>query len=245
MKTAMNDKKAMTDQSMLWGWPVSLMDLWGVRLMFVGGALGLLALAASLTSSFVLYKVADRVQSEADQKIASANAEAAKANERAISLENDAAQAKLEQEKLKQLLAWRTLSEIEIKSLTDVLKKIPESVPRWVSLQYVLNDSESLYLTLQISRIFEENGWNVTLHACTWVNTIIVGLHITGDNDVSAALRSAFSAAKLDFSIEHVEEPNSFTTDGPRPSVPTRHGLIVVGSKAPPFRTVNDPVKPN
>ena len=68
----------MTDQSMLWGSPASVWDLWGLRLMFVGAVLGAAALAVSLASSFVLYKVADKVQAESDAHIAEATAEAAK-----------------------------------------------------------------------------------------------------------------------------------------------------------------------
>jgi hypothetical protein len=149
---------------------------------------------------------------------AQANERAGKANERAASLEKDAAQARLEQEKLKQLLAWRTLSEAETASLSAALKNVSVSVSRWVSLQFVRNDSESLYLAQQITRILEDAGWKVTWHACTWVNDPMVGLHIPGENDVTLALRGAFSAAKIDFSSDPVESPNSFTTMGSRPS---------------------------
>ena len=103
-KTAMKTKKAMTDQSMLWGSPVSFWDLWGLRLMFAGGVLGVAALGVSLASSFVLYKVADKTQSEADRRIAEANAEAAKANEHAGMLEKAVAEANSRGEEAKVVL---------------------------------------------------------------------------------------------------------------------------------------------
>jgi hypothetical protein len=116
-KTTMNVKKAMTDQSMLWGYNVSFWDVWGLRLMFIGAALGAVALGLSLASSFVLYKVADKVQSESDQKIAEANAraegarsEAAKANERTASFEKAAELARLETERLKKEFSWRDIT---------------------------------------------------------------------------------------------------------------------------------------
>ncbi len=101
----MYKKKAMTDQSMLWGFPVPVLDLWGLRFMFFGAALGAAALLVSLASSFVLYKVADKVQAEADQRIAETNAEAAKANEHAKSLEKAVAEANARQKEAELKLA--------------------------------------------------------------------------------------------------------------------------------------------
>jgi hypothetical protein len=84
----------MADQSMLWGKAVSFWDLCGLRLMFVGAAFGGVAVMVSLASSYILYRVADKTQSESDRKVAEANAsgeeaklEAAKANERAAKAE--------------------------------------------------------------------------------------------------------------------------------------------------------------
>ncbi len=108
--------------------------------MFIGAVFGAIALAVSLASSFVLYKVADKTQSESDQKIAEATArgeeakaEVAKANEHAKVLEKgivdanvraeeakaDAAKAKLALERFK---APRSLSPEQQGQIIDAVK---------------------------------------------------------------------------------------------------------------------------
>jgi len=49
----------MSDQSTLWGIALSFWDLWGVRLMVLGGLLGFCSVVTSVASAYVLYRVAD------------------------------------------------------------------------------------------------------------------------------------------------------------------------------------------
>jgi hypothetical protein len=61
-------KKAMSDQSTLWG---STLEYWakrGVWLMIAGGILGFVALGATLASSFVLWRVVGVAQTELESK---------------------------------------------------------------------------------------------------------------------------------------------------------------------------------
>ena len=60
----MKVRKAMSDQSSLWGASLEFWDKRGVLLMIVGGALGFLALGATVASSFILWKVAGLAQSD-------------------------------------------------------------------------------------------------------------------------------------------------------------------------------------
>lgn len=120
----MKPEKNMSDQSMLWGVPLAVLDLWGVRLMFAGFFVGALALAISLASAFILYRVADTSQkdlergareskdelgqqklkiTEAEARIAEAGAvadrakaDASIANEKAANLEKEAEQQRKE-----------------------------------------------------------------------------------------------------------------------------------------------------
>jgi hypothetical protein len=63
----MKVKKAMSDQSALWGASLEFWDKRGVILMIVGGALGFLALGATVASSFILWKVAGLAQSDLEK----------------------------------------------------------------------------------------------------------------------------------------------------------------------------------
>lgn len=166
----MKMKKAMTDQSMLWGSPVSFWDLWGLRLMFAGGLLGILALAASLASSFVLYRVADRVQVESDQRIAEAQADAAKANEHAKALEKavaeansrgeeakaNAERANLEQERIRQQLAWRRLTREQHDSIAAAVRRFSLNAP--LNVEVPLGDVEAAVFAADLVRTFRDGG---------------------------------------------------------------------------------------
>lgn len=146
--TAINTKKAMTDQSMLWGSPVPFWDLWGLRLMFAGGVLGILALAVSLVSSFVLYRVADKVQAEADQHIAEAKVAAAKAQENTERL-------KAENLSLQAIIAPRSLSIEQQTKLANALKPFAGAK---VVIASPPMDGEALGLAQQILASLEAAG---------------------------------------------------------------------------------------
>src|SRR5690242_13066804 len=67
----MNEKKPMADQSVLWGHPIAFWDVWGVRTMIGGAILGFVALAVTLFSSYVLYRVADMAQDKLAERTGS------------------------------------------------------------------------------------------------------------------------------------------------------------------------------
>jgi hypothetical protein len=60
----MKVKKPMSDQSTLWGNTLDFWDKRGVILMVAGGVLGFVALAATVASSFILWRVAGLAQSD-------------------------------------------------------------------------------------------------------------------------------------------------------------------------------------
>ena len=93
--------------------------------MFVGAAFGAVALVASLASSFVLYKVADKVQSESDTGIAEATAEAAKANAIAAQANEKAEAERLARVKIEERIAPRRLSDEQKGKLREILSNTP------------------------------------------------------------------------------------------------------------------------
>jgi len=165
---------------------------------------------------------------EAGERASKADEAAAKAGERAAKFGKDAAEAKLETEKLKQIMAWRAISP----DSAAALEKVLASKPGVVNLRYTDGDPESLVLAIQFSRIFEKAKWQVAPGAEKFANAIQFGIVLPDSAGADAqTLRAAFLAAKIDFGT------------GPLPpkgisfSVSTVAGApaLMIGSKRPPL----------
>jgi hypothetical protein len=208
----MKDKKPMSDQSTLWGSALEYWDSWGLWLMIAGGALGFFALAASLSSSFILWKVAGRAQTELQSKTSSLDAESAK--------------SRLETEKLKAVVAWRTISAAQNTELEKVLSEGHGSV----NLRWTDGDPEALFLAIQISQVLQKAKWQVAAGSFKPANRILFGLILPPDAGKDAdTLRQAFSAAHLSFSSVPVPQ------DGASFNVSTIAGapILMIGSRLP------------
>ena len=208
----MKDKKPMSDQSTLWGSALEYWDSWGLWLMIAGGALGFFALAASLSSSFILWKVAGRAQTELQSKTSSLDAESAK--------------SRLETEKLKAVVAWRTISTAQNTELEKVLSEGHGSV----NLRWTDGDPEALFLAIQISQVLQKAKWQVAAGSFKPANRILFGLILPPDAGKDAdTLRQAFSAAHLSFSSVPVPQ------DGASFNVSTIAGapILMIGSRLP------------
>ena len=202
----------MSDQSTLWGSALEYWDSWGLWLMIAGGALGFFALAASLSSSFILWKVAGRAQTELQSKTSSLDAESAK--------------SRLETEKLKAVVAWRTISAAQNTELEKVLSEGHGSV----NLRWTDGDPEALFLAIQISQVLQKAKWQVAAGSFKPANRILFGLILPPDAGKDAdTLRQAFSAAHLSFSSVPVPQ------DGASFNVSTIAGapILMIGSRLP------------
>ena len=94
-----------------------------------------------------------------DGKVADAKREGIEAGKtagdalvRAAGLEKEAATARLETEKLKQVVAWRTLSP-DVRAKLD---KVLASKPASVNLRYMDGDPEAMYLGVQMTEVLTE-----------------------------------------------------------------------------------------
>jgi predicted signal transduction protein with EAL and GGDEF domain len=149
---------------------------------------------------------------------------------RAATLEKEAADAKLETEKLKGQLAWRTIDANKSNELVAQLSKNPSSV----FIEYVWGDSETMYLLLQIERIFTAAGWKVAVRGNQY-GGVVFGIIIPDDPNNSqsvANVRTAFSSIGMSFGTGPIEPQITFSmgaSPGPE-SV-----KIVIGSKKPQF----------
>jgi hypothetical protein len=169
-----------------------------------------------------LYNDTARLSAEAEvakSKIASAIADAARANERAAEIEK--------------VTAWRKLSADAEKKLAIAIAAIPPSVPHKIVFAYAQNDEEAQYFLFQIGRHFIANhAWDANLYAETHPGIFFWGVRITGpDNETTRAVRGALNAAGIEFSTEAVPGPFQSYGYAPKPS----DTIISVGSRKPPL----------
>lgn len=168
-----------------------------------------------------------------DERIARNEAETAAAKAQAASANAEAAKANLEQQRLKERLAWRTLSQDQYAALVNVLG----TQPSVVTLAYPTGDPEALAYAIQFSRIFEVARWNMRAQSKTLSDRVHFDIIILGPNDGHVNIvRQAFTAAGIQFN----------TGDVPRSAMDVNHeppdlvGIpstvtVFIGSKRPAF----------
>lgn len=163
------------------------------------------------------------------------SAATAQANERAASLEKEAAEAKLQYEKLKAAVAWRAVAPDQL----PLLAKLLATHVATVQLEYVRGDAESQQFAAQFWTAFRRAGWTVVLKAKTPLGAAsgiwVLPNATPGDSTTAAveSVRNAFREIGVPFdasggpAMEHA--PGE--TWGPN-SPPVK---VIVGSKPEPI----------
>lgn len=150
-------------------------------------------------------------------KVADARSEGIKAGEtasnallRAAELEKEAANARLETEKIKSVVQWRTFSAAQNTDMESVLSAKPGSI----NLRWMDGDPEAMFLAIQLSQLLQRAHWNVAPGSVKPANGIIFGLLLPPEaGDDAETLRKALIIAKLPFSaVPAPEEGVSFNT---------------------------------
>jgi hypothetical protein len=190
---------------------------------WIGLIIGAILTAVATLAAFWSSAVRDK---HSDTQIQTARTEAAKANERAATLENEAAQARLEQEKLKAQLAWRVLPPAAVTAIEQRLSQAPSAI----NVEHVANDPEALYLAIQIANIFERAKWQIAMNAVTMAGTVVFGIWIpNSQSPTTAVIQGAFTAAGVGFSTGNLP-PAGMGFGGNIPGAPK----LFIGSKRPP-----------
>lgn len=205
----------MDDQSTLWGNSLAYWDSWGVWLMIGGAALGLFALVASLSSSFILWKVSGLAQNELQSKVAEADARAAEATLKAN--EADLARVKLEEKLAPRRITQKDQNTIsaQISEFKDVTGGIGSS-PR---------DIESMRLESGLHAAIASGGWNLTRWVPTHTPMWPGGVLVTSTSDKPSQLAGVKLALAINsvgiFAIfmptQESPSPQIFVTIGPKP----------------------------
>jgi hypothetical protein len=148
----------MSDQSTLWGASLEFWNRRGVWLMIAGGVLGFVALVATVTSSFILWKVADLAQSDLEKKNLSHTKEIAELSMRAELLRKDTAEANKEAAEarleLQRLISWRMVSPEKFNAILEGV-----APPANVEILYVPECSDCFMLAGMIGALLKDNNW--------------------------------------------------------------------------------------
>lgn len=154
--------------------------------------------AINAAVEFERYKVGVAAQvAEAKKEGIEAGKAASDALVRAAELEKDAANARLETEKIKAVVAWRMIPSAN----AAILEKLLSHKAGSVNLRYMDGDPEALYLAIQISQILAKAHWQVAPGAIKPANTIVFGIMLPPEVGIDAdALAAALKAAKIEFS---------------------------------------------
>lgn len=175
----------------------------------------------------------DEYKLTVEGKVADAKSEGIKAGEtagnalvRAAELEREAASARLETEKLKAVVAWRTISAAQNADMERILSTKPGSV----NLRWMDGDPEALFLAIQISQVLQRAHWNVASGSLKPANGIMFGFvlpPVAGDD--AQTLRDALTVAKLPFSAVPFSQAGASFNVSTIPDAP----FLMVGSRMP------------
>jgi hypothetical protein len=145
---------------------------------------------------------------------------------RAAELEKEAANARLETERLKQVVAWRSISPEGASELGKVLAVKPGGV----NLRFTDGDPEALFLAIQFSQILSKANWKIGMGASKLPNAILFGITIPdAPGDDVQTLRGALASARISFSTDAVPQGIELLT-----TVIAGAPMLYVGSRAPP-----------
>jgi hypothetical protein len=146
-------------------------------------------------------------------------------------LDNDAAQARKEQELLKQIVNWRI---IPFDKLKEASRRLSAAKTKGaVRLSYVLFDSESFWLAKQLEIIFDSApGWKLQFQAHGYAGVLVTGVHIPGpDTEIAQTVRESFALTGLTFTTQSPPQPALWAG---APTEPPADVEIIVGTKVPP-----------
>lgn len=191
----------------------AIYNLANVVLIF-GAVLVTVGTIAAIWSGGIRGMYADERISQNEINTASANEAAANANEHAALLAKEAEQARLETEQLRQQMAWRRLSEDQIRNIAGGLAGL--AIP--LRMAAIANDPESMLFALDIRRALLAAGIETPINSVVIGGAVPIGIIIKGPKDHALRVGNAFVAAGLNVRVK--EQGGDLE--------------ILVGSKPPP-----------
>jgi hypothetical protein len=149
---------------------------------------------------------AGKAASDAHGVAKKAEADIVKEKARAAAFEKDTAEANLETQRLKNSLAWRELSETQIKTLEGSIQGRLSSV----EVDNIIADPESLNLCLQLEGAFRSAGLNIVDGKTVMVvKTIPRGIFLAGRPAETQIMQAALASVGLESSVTNDDKPLS------------------------------------
>jgi hypothetical protein len=179
----------------------------------------------------------DRYKLTVEGKVADAKTEGIKAGKaagdallRAAQLEKEAATARLETEKLKGVVAWRTISSAQDGELIKAWGAQPGSV----NLYWQAGDPEALFFAIQLANVLQRANWKVSARSMQPTNGILFDLIVPPVAGTDAdSLRNGLVGAKISFSAVHPAAiQGGFSSFGSGMDLPNAP-MFIVGSRKP------------
>ncbi|HEY7749288.1 MAG TPA: hypothetical protein VH933_11490 [Aestuariivirgaceae bacterium] len=169
---------------------------------------------------------------ELDARAAEARRELGYSQERIAELGKETAEAKLEQERLKAQLAWRTLT---FEMANKIHAKLATK-PGFVRVQFVKGDPESHHLAIEFANLFIKAKWTAGVTSLDIPGATLAGMYVPGpDTPEVILIREALTAAGIGFSVGEIPAPAMATEAGPKGvTIPADAPRLVVGSKPQP-----------
>lgn len=204
------------------------------RLYNVANAVFIFSLVVGVVATVLLVWMGNIKEAYLRRDVASAGERAELANERAVALEHENLELKVEYERLKSAVAWRAVAPDQL----PLLKRLLGAHVATVQLELVRGDPESQRLGAQLWAAFRGSGWNVVLKQKTPLGAaagIWVLPNATPGESTTAAVecvRGAFREIGLPYASKGgpAMEPSTGETWGPK-SPPVK---VIVGSKPEP-----------
>jgi hypothetical protein len=155
---------------------------------------------------------------------------AAKATENAARANEQAAIARSEQERLKQLVKWRALSDQAIDTLAAHLSEKKETI----LLEVVANDPEAMFFGGLLSAAFNKAHWEAVPRSVSWGNFLPLGLHVFGpEGEVLDLLKQSFAAAGVEIDLRPPPREPDWSISF-KQGTPTS-ATVLIGSRIGPF----------
>lgn len=197
---------------------------WGWRASVAG------ALLTSFGVGFLFWgtRIRDRdfeIQvSTLNSEAGAARERASKLGERAAGLEKQAADARLETERLKSMVVWRQID----RSSAQTLKEELSASPSKVTILYTMSDPEASALAIQIAKIFQSAQWKIAMAALSINGRLFFDLGVSTEPEATI-IHNAFKTANVKVFDASVPWSDALTIGSIFAGSPT----IVVGSRRP------------
>ena len=154
----------------------------------------LLGAVLVVVGTYGVYKMGAIKEHFSDLRISENERATAEANERAVHLEKEAAEARLETERLKKEVAWRDLNPITRGKLIAELSDKPARI----TLVFVSGDPEATRYCAQFVDVFRQAKWKVEVIGRTFLGPPI-GIFVTQNDKWNSNIQSEIESVRKAF----------------------------------------------